>query len=160
MMFSKFFKDVSDFVKDRFVEITCKSDMMATRFSLAIGALLWSTLLFWPGDLFTPARPTYFIMSQIASETSWATLFLIQGWIAMYTLLFKARNHVTLALDAFLGCSLWTASTLACYLSHFHGWDTYQPPAAMSAEVILMFASWWHLVRYWAEENSEHNSEK
>ena len=147
-------------IKNKLIDVAVNSDMMATRFSLSIGAFLWSLFLFWPGDLFTPARHTYFIMSQIATENTWATLFFIQGWFALYTIVSGVKNHVTLALDAFLGCILWTSSTAACYMSHFTGWGSYQPPAAMSAEVILVFASWWHLIRYWAEEIEEHETIK
>jgi hypothetical protein len=113
--------------------------------------------LYYPGDLFTPARQTYAVMAQIAPELVWGTAFFIQGWFAFYTLLFGVRNHVTLAMDAFLGCILWTASTVACYIAHFKGWSTYQPPAAMSGEAILTIASWWHLIRYWAQEGHEHS---
>lgn len=128
------------------------SDMLATRLWLAFGSLIWAALLFWPGDLFDGTRQTYVVMARMGSETLWASMFLLNGAAALVTLLLPVRNRLLLVLDAFLGCALWTAATLACFSAHFNGWSTYNPPAAMSAEVVAMLASWLHLIRYWADE--------
>lgn len=146
------------YLVNRWKVITFGSDMLATRFSLAIGAILWAIFLFWPGNLFTPARTTYHLMAEIMSENAWATLFLIQGIVAFVTLFGEIRNRWTLVFDASLGCALWTSSTIACFLSHYHGLSTYQPPAAMSYEVLGMVSSWWHLVRHWAEDETGNNA--
>lgn len=124
------------------------SDLEATRFSLAFGSLLWSMMLFWPGELFTPVRTTYHLMATIAPEHIWAALFALQGSVMVYSLLWGYRSQLSFVSDAVLGCLLWTSTTVACFLSHFQTWATYQPPAAMSYEVMGMLASWWCLVRY------------
>lgn len=115
---------------------------------LAVGSLLWAALLFWPGPLFTPARTTYNLMSAMAREEIWGALFLLQGVVMIYSLLWGYRSKLSFVLDALLGCVLWTASTAACFIAHYHSIETYQPPAAMSYEVMGALASWWCLVRY------------
>lgn len=139
------------------------SDMMSTRFWLAVGSIVWAALLLWPGRLFPSpeqllvgcsaadgCRQTYAMMAYLASEEGWAAAFFFQGCVAIYTVLTGVRSRTTLAFDAFLGCILWTSTTLMCFFSHFKGWASYQPPAAMSADVMAALASWWHLIRFWA----------
>ncbi len=124
------------------------SDLEATRFSLALGSLLWAVLLFWPGELFGHGRKTYELMAHIAPECIWGSLFLLQGVVMLYSLLWGYRSQLSFIVDALLGCVLWTASTAACFMAHFESLATYQPPAAMSYEVMGALASWWCLVRY------------
>ncbi len=124
------------------------SDLIATRFFLASASLMWSFLLFWPGDTF--ARPTYSLMSKFAGEITWAILFGVQGLAGIYSIIHKSRNHLLLISDAALGCALWTGSCVAMLLS------VYPPPAAISAEIIAAIMSWWVLVRYpvdWEKRN-------
>jgi hypothetical protein len=125
-----------------------QSDLEATRFALAAGSIMWAVFLFWPGPLFTPERATYRIMAEMAHELVWASAFLVQGVVMTYSLLWGYRSRCYFLLDALLGCFLWTASTAACFLAHFHSIHTYQPPAAMSYELIGSLASWWCLVRF------------
>ena len=132
----------------RIRHIMWRSDLEATRFMLASGSLVWAMLLFLPGDLFSPARTTYTLMAALAREEIWASLFLLQGTVMTYSLLWGYRSRLSFLLDAILGCVLWTASTAACFIAHFNGWENYQPPAAMSYEVMGALASWWCLVRY------------
>lgn len=124
------------------------SDLEATRFSLALGSLLWALLLFWPGELFSPTRKTYELMAHLAPESAWGVLFLFQGAVMLYSLLWGYRSKASFVCDALLGCLLWTVSTAACFISHYTSFSTYQPPAAMSYEVMGALASWWCLVRY------------
>ena len=135
-------------IKSRLTHIMWYSDLEATRFSLAMGSILWAVLLFWPGELFTPARTTYQLMAAIAPEHIWAALFLFQGSVMIYSLLWGYRSQLSFVADAVLGCLLWSSSTIACFLSHYQSPASYQPPAAMSYEVMGALASWWCLVRY------------
>lgn len=128
--------------------IMWNADLEATRLGLAMGSLLWAFFLFWPGELFSPGRATYAVMGEIAPELCWASAFLLQGLVMMYSLLWGYRSRLAFVADAVLGCVLWTASTAACFLAHFHSLATYQPPAAMSYEIVAACASWWCLVRY------------
>jgi hypothetical protein len=133
----------------------------ATRLLLAMGSFTWAILLAWPGDLFTPARTTYKLMAVVAPELFWALAFLVHGVWAIYTLTTGCRNRASLIMDAFLGCVLWTSSTLLCFAAHWpHGITTgvldqimqYPMPAAMSGELWMSIASWWCFVRHWAEK--------
>ena len=135
-------------IKSRLTHIMWYSDLEATRFSLAMGSILWAVLLFWPGALFTHARTTYHLMAAIAPEYIWASLFLLQGSVMIYSLLWGYRSQLSFVADAVLGCLLWSSSTIACFLSHYQSPASYQPPAAMSYEVMGALASWWCLVRY------------
>ena len=128
------------FLNRRFSDILWGSDLLASRFFLAMASLTWAFLLFWPGDTFQ--RPTYTLMGKFATEWVWACLFLVQGGLALYSLLYKSRNKFLLLGDGILGCILWTGSCVAMLLS------VYPPPAAISAEIIAAFMSWWILVRY------------
>lgn len=139
---------------------------------LAGGAVLWGVMLLLPTHIFPTAaqlaagtgRTTYALMALIAPEWLWGWLFLIQGAIAGYTVLYTVRNRVTLVTDAFLGCVLWTASTLACFAAYWPKnlpfWaalGAYVPPAAMGMEIVAAAASCLHLIRYWAvEERNGH----
>lgn len=143
-------------IKSRIHHIMWKSDMEATRLSLAMGSLLWAALLFWPGELFAPSRTTYTVMAEIMSENCWAAAFLLQGLVMTYSLLWGYKSRISFVADALLGCVLWTGSTAACFLAHYHGSiGSYQPPAAMSYELVAAFASWWHLVRYTYNANNK-----
>ena len=122
------------------MHILFKSDLEATRLMLSWGALFWALMLFWPGNTFD--RPTYTIMGHYAPEWTWASLFLVQGLVMMYSLLCGYKSRVTLVADAVLGCLLWTVSCM-CMLA-----SVYPPPAAISAEICASVASWWILVRY------------
>lgn len=142
-------------VVPRLSYILWHADLEATRFSLACGSLLWAILLFWPGDLFTPARHTYVLMSLVAPEELWGALFALQGFVMLYSLLWGYKSRLSFVVDAFLGCVLWTAATVACFIAHYQSIGTYQPPAAMSYEVMGALASWWCLVRYSYPKNKK-----
>lgn len=137
--------------------------MGPTRLLLCMGSLTWAMLLGLPSDIFVPGRTTYTLMAAVAPERVWALAFLVHSIWGLYTLSTGVRNHVALTMDALLGCVLWTGSTLLCFAAHwpYHltGFTNqlfnYPMPAAMSGELWVAVASWWHLVRYWAEENME-----
>ena len=138
------------------------SSMHTTRFLLALSSLTWAFLLLLPGSLFE-GRPTYAVMDAIANEEIWGIAFCVHGTIAIYTLINGSRNRVTLCLDGFLGCIVWTAATTACFAAHWPSTGifvdslaAYRPPAAMSADIWMSIAAWWHLIKHWAEEEREH----
>ena len=141
--------------------------MDITRLGLIFGSAFWGFQLLLPVALFPSAeqiathsgRTTYALMAMIAPENVWGLLFLVQSVCAAYTLFSGARDKLTLLMDGFLGCLLWTASTAACYVAYwpvqlplFDAAAVYVPPAAMSGEAVMAFYSWWHMIRHWAEE--------
>lgn len=149
----------------RLLYILTHSKMQVVRLTLAIGSLLWAIQLFMTPQIFPTAaqiaagtgRQTYALMATIAPEEVWAALFLVNGVWTMYSLMSGVTNRVTLAMDGFLGCVLWTASTTSCYLAYWpHGlglWGSlmaYPSPAAMSGDVALSLMAWWHMIRLWA----------
>jgi hypothetical protein len=135
-------------LKSKIHEIIWESDLLSARFSIAIGSLFWAALLWWPGVLFTPQRTTYRLMSEIASEDMWGLAFFIHGVFAFTTLLTDIKGRIMFAGDAAAGAIIWTTATTTCFASHWMHSIIYAPPAAMSAELSLMLASWWYLIRW------------
>lgn len=149
--------------------ILLRDKMLMSRLGLSIGSFLWAAQLALPASLFpTPeqiaagaGRVTYSYMAAIGPEWVWALLFAIHACFAFYTLFSGVRNTVTLACDGFLGCLLWTTATVACYASHwprgvpfFEALIQYPTPAAMSADIVMAGYAWWHMIRFWAEEET------
>ena len=131
--------------------ILCSS-MKSVRFTIAVSSLIFAILLWWPGTLFTPARGTYRLMSEIADENVWGLVFFIHAIASLYTLLFNRYCRIGFVLDALLGAVVWTVATVACFASHWKYGTTYAPPAAMSAEVGVLLAAWWYLARWVARK--------
>ena len=146
----------------RFFDRLVHSDMIAGRWMLAMGALLWGCFLFWPGNLFPTelqmangtGRSTYTIMAQLAPEWLWGAAFTTHGLFLLISIFFRVPPSAAL-IDAFNGAVLWATATISCYLSHFHGWATYQPPAAMGADAAMVLGSFWWLIRVWADKDYE-----
>jgi hypothetical protein len=141
--------------------ILLESQMQNTRLLLAFSSLTWAFLLTFSGfDLFTN-RQTYSIMEIICREEIWAALFAIHGVFALYSLKSEINCSLFVIMDGFLGCLLWTTSTTACFAAHWPHVGTflqniaaYNPPAAMSGELWVAIASWWHMIRQWVEKES------
>jgi hypothetical protein len=130
--------------------------MEMTRFGLALGAVVVGLLFLWPGTLFTETRTTYLLMKVVASENVWGGLFLIQGIAMLYSLLYGYRSKAFFIIDALMGCILWASLAILCFWSHYiYSQGSYQPPAAMGYDLVGMWMSFWHLVRYSLERNSK-----
>lgn len=115
------------------------SDLIATRLALALAELLWSLMLFWPGDTFD--RPTYSLMRDIAPEMSWAVIFLITS-IMQYTIVATDSCRARWAhWFATWNAALWITTIATMLLS------IYPPPAAIGGEVALMVSAVWIWVR-------------
>ncbi len=126
-------------MKTRLIHLIYLSDLHATRFLLALAEICWSASLAWPGDTF--GRPTYTMMSRLASEEAWAVVFGITG-IIQFALLYTGRYHSRAAV-AFAGWNsvLWCYVVAAMYLS------VYPPPAAISGELALAWGAMWVFAR-------------
>ena len=140
--------------------ILLESQMRMTRLLLALASLTWAILLLLPGATFV--RPHYDLMVAIAPENIWGLLFLLHGVVAIWTLKNGTRDKITLLFDGFLGCILWTTATFTGFAVYWHGglsidaFLSYRPPAALSGDLWVAIASWWHLIRHWAEEERDH----
>ena len=148
-----------DRIKSRLYRLLFCSDLEATRFTLAIGAIFIGLGFAWPTAIFPSAeqiaagsgRHTYALMAQIAPEMCWSACFLLQGGVMLWSLITGYRSKWLLWLDAAFGVLLWTAAIGACYLAYWRGFDRiweYRPPAIMGGEVAAVLASWWVFVRY------------
>lgn len=120
-------------------ELFLYSDLSGTRLTLAMAEIIWAIALFWPGDTFE--RPAYEVMAAIASERTWATVFLISGCIQFFTL-FRRRYHCYPSVCfALANATLWWTAVLSMYMA------VSPPPAAVSGELALAFAASWVFIR-------------
>lgn len=150
-------------LRARIIQLLWGIDLLGTRLLLGMSSLAWAVMLLWPATypLFPTkaqialgqGRTTYAIMALIASEGQWATLFGLQGVVALCAVLYNIRTRLVLWVEGILGCMLWTTATISCFAAHFHSWESYNPPAAMAAELILTVGAWWVLVRYKVESD-------
>ena len=128
------------------------TDLLGTRFTLAIAELLWALTLFWPGNTFD--RPTYFIMANMAQEHSWAIIFLLSG-VTQMTIAITANIDSWFAkLFAGWNAALWVVTVLSMYFS------VTPPPAAVSGEAALALASIWIWIRPFVIERGRAHGRK
>ena len=115
------------------------SDLVATRFLLAIAEFLWAVMLFWPGDTFS--RPTYSVMALVANETAWACVFMLSS-VTQVTIVLQDDFHSRFA-RYFAGWNavLWGSVVVGMLLS------VYPPPAAIAGEIALATGALWIWVR-------------
>lgn len=111
------------------------SDFVATRLILAVAELLWAIMLFWPGDTFD--RPTYSLIANIASETTWAFIFLISSVLQASIVMFYQYGKPWAQVFANWNAVLWVFIVGSAMAS------VYPPPAAMGGEVALALAAVW-----------------
>ena len=116
-----------------------ESDLVATRLSLALAELLWAVMLLWPGDTFI--RPTYFMMSLVANELTWAFVFLFSGIYQGY--LVAAQKVRTRQAELFA----WFNAVVWCCIVGFMLASVYPPPAAIGGEISLAVAAFWIAIR-------------
>lgn len=145
--------------------LSTSDELVLVRFGLAVGSFLWAVFLLLPHPLF-PAGPylqdggrqTYYYMAAIAPESVWGMLFLLHSVWSGYALSSGVKNRVTLAIDGFLGCILWTASTAACFAAHWpmlpfvQALLSFQPPASISGGIVLSLFAWCRMVTLWSSE--------
>ena len=111
------------------------TDLVGTRMLLAIGELLWSLMLAWPGDTF--GRPTYSHMALVMGEDAWAFAFALSG-ITQLTIVLQNDLHSRFArYFAAWNCALWSFVVVSMLLS------VYPPPAAIAGEIALSIGAIW-----------------
>ena len=115
------------------------SDLVASRLIIALAEWWWFALLMWPGD--TMARPTYKIMGHAMTEEAWAMVFMLSA--VMQTSIVLTESYHTLFARMFAGfnAALWGFIVISMLLS------VSPPPAAISGEIALAFASFWIWIR-------------
>lgn len=122
------------------------TDLIATRFILAMAEFLWAAMLWWPGDTF--GRPTYTIMARVMPEDAWGLVFALSS-VTQVSIVAQGHFCKTYArIFAGWNAALWTYVVVSMLLS------VYPPPAAISGEIALMVAATWVWIRpavlyYW-----------
>lgn len=116
-----------------FFKVFFYSDLNITRFLLGLAEMIWAISLFWPGDTFS--RPTYDVMSSLASEHFWASTFLLTSLLQFFILFLKQTQTRFAIVFAAWNTLLWWYVCISMYLS------VYPPPAAISGELTLAFAA-------------------
>lgn len=121
--------------------ILFRSDLLAVRFNLAVGAVMAGVGLIVSDELALhsrlPAEAAAFI---VLPQWAWGALFATQGGAMLWSLLTAHRSKYMLWLDAVLGVALWAGATLACALFFWPTWAMFL--------VSPLLASFWILVRY------------
>jgi hypothetical protein len=145
-----------------FKDTLLDSPMRSARLLIALSSLSWAVSLFLPGDAFSYSKNTYVIMSMIAPDYIWGILFFIHSIASLITLNLNLRNRCTLALDAVLGCVLWTAATTSFFVGHWPSNMTFldalmvfNPPPMICISMWMALFSWWYLIRHWAGEGQD-----
>ena len=115
------------------------TDLVGTRFLLALGEFLWAIMLVWPGETF--ARPTYVHMAAVMSEDAWSFIFFI-GAVTQITVILQDDLHSRFArYFAGVNAVLWSHVVISMLIS------VYPPPAAIAGEIALAVGALWIWVR-------------
>ena len=84
-------------------------------------------MLFWPGDTF--GRPTYALMTELATEEAWACAFGVTSYL-QFRIVLNGRQHTLWAhYFALWNSLLWAVVVGSMLLS------VYPPPAAIAGEI-------------------------
>ena len=126
-------------LSDRVAAAIFDSDLIASRLLLAFSELLWAVMLFWPGD--TLGRPTYALMSALATEGAWACVFGLTSYLQFRIVLCSRQHTLWAHYFALWNSLLWAVVVGSMLLS------VYPPPAAIAGEISLMVAAAWVWVR-------------
>lgn len=115
------------------------SDLVASRLIIALAEWWWFALLLWPGN--TMERPTYHVMSHVLAEDGWAFVFMMSAIMQTSIVLTESYHSLFARLFAGFNAGLWTFVVISMLLS------VSPPPAAISGEIALAFASIWIWIR-------------
>ncbi len=115
------------------------TDLVASRFTLALGEFAWAIMLLWEGDSF--GRPTYAHMALVANEEIWGILFALSGATQLTILLMNDLHSKFARYFAGWNSMLW------CYTVWSMLTSVYPPPAAIGGEIALALAALWIWIR-------------
>lgn len=125
-----------------FVNLFWSADVRPSQFALGVASILWSVMLFWPGNTFE--RQTYAAMAEIANEYVWGGAFLAVGTVNLYNVVsafWKPWPRLVSRFDAFLTFLVWSAAVVSIIVAQS------PPPAAIAGEIALAGAAFWIFVR-------------
>lgn len=92
-------------------------------------------------------------MAAGASETIWATMFLIAGIAGWVSVCKDLDNNLTLFIDSYV-CVLWTVSITAVFYAYWitPNLNPFFPPTHMASDFWIAMTAWWILIREIADE--------
>ena len=130
-MTSKFIQSSSRIIWD--------TDLMSSRFTLAIAEFMWAILLLWPGEVFQ--RPLYIHLASVMGEDAWGLVFLLAG-VTQLTIMLLNDVHSRFARH-FAGWNsvLWIYVVISLVMSE------YPPPAFIGGEIAMSIIASWIWVR-------------
>jgi hypothetical protein len=114
------------------------SELISSRFTLALAEFIWAVMLFTPGKTFPEAE---FPRFGFFPETIWGFIFLISGIIQLGIILYEHMHTKFAKTFAAFNALLWTYLVFGIII------DTYPPIAGIAGEIALMIAAVWIWVR-------------
>lgn len=139
---------------DKLTKILLDAPLLNTQLLLCLASLTWFVILTIFPESYDKVAD-YSIMREIAPREVWSLAFLVHGVFAGYFLMSSRGNKVTLILEGALGALIWTTSTTACIAANLIIFKSIPP--IISGELWIAGASWWFLIRKWAEEDKRLN---
>lgn len=115
------------------------TDLIASRFTLAVGEFAWAVMLLWDGNSFD--RPTYAHMALVMNEEIWGLVFVFSGVTQLSILLLNDFHSKFARYFAGWNSMLWSYTVWSMLAS------VYPPPAAIGGEIALALAALWIWIR-------------
>ena len=115
------------------------TDLMSSRFTLAMAEFMWAVLLLWPGNIFQ--RPIYLHLSSVMGEEAWGLIFLISGATQLTILLMNDVHSRFARYFAAWNSALWVYVVTSLLISE------YPPPAFIGGEIAMAIIATWIWLR-------------
>ena len=131
---------MTDKIITAFSRLIWDSDLVGSRFTLAMAELLWGTMLLLPGDSFN--RDIYDAIKTLATEQTWAFIFIASCIIQMYIILSNDLHSIFARIFSMFNAFLWVLVVGSIFILRYP-----PPPAAMSGELALTITAIWIYIR-------------
>ena len=129
---------MTDTFINAFSRLIWDSDLVGSRFTLALAEFMWGILLLWPGNTFD--REYYHNMAYFATESIWGVIFVISS-ILQFTIVMKNSLHSKCArVFAAWNAALWVLTVGSLLI-------IYPLSAALGGEVALALSAVWIFAR-------------
>ena len=124
--------------------ILTQSDLLAIRFALDFGSLMWAFWIVTTLAIFPNAIDDYSTLIYASINLPvWAILFAIHGTVGVIALLLKQRNKFWIMVGSGFGALLWTASLNIILLTRI---AEHSLPMG-GAHWMASFIAWWIFLR-------------
>lgn len=119
-------------------QIIWDTDLITSRFILAIAEFIWAIILFLPGNTFQNDKTPHLAC---LSENYWGFIFLFSGIIQLTIILYERTRTDFAKMFAAFNAMLWIYLVLSILI------DTYPPIASVAGETALMITAIWIWIR-------------